>query len=106
MSYPLKRLNPIHDPKSNLSIAHDILMAIECETLNLVWLLPLSCAILLNKAISEENLSIQEQLILRGLRLLIRKPKQVESWIESMIDCIFYEIIDDEENEDDYSKNY
>lgn len=102
MSYPLKRINPIHDPKSNQSIAHDILIAIESETLNLVWLLPLSCAILLNKAISEEMLSIQEQLMLFGLRLLIRKPRQFDSWIESLINCVFYEIID-EESEDDYS---
>jgi hypothetical protein len=102
MSYPLKRLTPIHDPKSTQRIAHEIFIALECETLSFVWLLPLSCAILLNKAMSSQILSIQERLTLKCLHALIRKHK-TNSFISTWINYIFFEIIEEEELIDDYS---
>jgi hypothetical protein len=103
MSYPLKRLNPIHDPKSNSEIAHEILIAIDTETLKLVWLLPLSCAIVLNKAISYECLSLKEHFVLVGLHSLIHRKPQTQSWVRTLIESIFYEIIEEEEHVDDYT---
>lgn len=103
MSYPLKRINPIHDPKTNGEIAHEILMAIETETFKFVWLLPLSCAIVLNKAISYEFLSLKEQCVLSLMHRLIQRKPQTPSWVNILIETIFYEIIEEEEHVDDYT---
>jgi hypothetical protein len=97
MSYPLKRINTIHDPQSNSKIAHEILVALENETLKLVWLLPLSCAIVLNKAISSMMLSKYEQFVLKTLHVLIQKGKVTKSWLKTWIDIIYFIEIEEEE---------
>jgi hypothetical protein len=102
MSYPLKRTNTIHAPQSYVDIAHEILIAIEHETLNWVWLLPLSCAIVLSKAISYECLSLKEQCVLSLMHRLIQRKPQTPSWANILIETIFYEIIE-EEQVDDYT---
>lgn len=98
MSYQIKISNPIQDPYHNEMMAHEILEAIENETLNVLWLRPRACAILLHKAMSGLSLTFLEVFVIRCLYQSIKRNTQTTSrFIESWIIPFFFETFNDQE---------
>ena len=98
MSYQIKITNPIQDPYHIDMMAHELLEAIENETLNVLWLRPRACAILLHKAMSGLSLSLIEYWVITCLHRSIKRNTQTTShFIESWIIPYFYETLNEEE---------
>lgn len=98
MSYQIKITNPIQDPYHIEMMAHELLEAIENETLNVLWLRPRACAILLHKAMSGLSLSIIEIGVLTCLYKSIKRSTSLTSrLIESWVIPFFFETLNDQE---------
>jgi len=98
MSYQIKVTTPIEDPYHNEMMAYALFEAIENETLNVLWLRPHACAILLHKAMSGLPLTIIEVFVIRCLyRSIKRKTQNPSRFIESWIIPYFYETLNEQE---------
>jgi len=98
MSYQNRLIPPIQDPYHTELMAHELLLAIEEETLNVLWLRPHACAILLHKAISGSSLSMIESWVIQRLHRSIKKNTHLTSrFIQNWIIPYFYETINEKE---------
>lgn len=104
MRNQIKLTYPIQDLYHTEQMAYELFEAIENETLNVLWLRPRACAILLHKAMSGLPLSILEHSIITCLHKSIKRNIQSTSrFIESWIIPFFYETLNEQEECNDYS---
>jgi hypothetical protein len=96
MSYQNRLTPPIQDPYHTELMAHELLLAIEEETLNVLWLRPQACAILLHKALNGSSLSMIESWVIQCLHRSIKKnTHSTSSFIENWIIPFFFETINE-----------